>query len=1076
MGLFSKLGLRSKGDKSARSTSPSIGPSASGLTRPPPISAKSSSIKVTTAEPPRQDESSAPPLLGTTPSLLGAPAEPPASDAAPLPTSDGEGLWARAYKLVQNREPDLMEDYATYLASLQGHGATVADFTTSKSVESIVTQLLENRKKKQWRIQPLGKEVIIREQVEKLAKFILFVEPVVIKALSSQPYAALAWSGDSILLPLITSASTVNEAMLKGFNLLGDIQILWKTYEDTYLQPPVGNIYGRLIEPLAKLYSYVIEYQGRVICHLSKPQASRAWKNITGWNDWDGKATEIGEMSEFCCGLISPLQAREIQQSRDSQLQEIQMSRTILEGILKMQKQSNEQAEKTREDEKERELLQDLTSNYEDDKNFNSERVPGTCEWFFRDDRFLNWRDSNTSSLLWVSAGPGCGKSVLSRTLVDERRLSTNIMTSTVCYFFFKDGDERRMSASHALCAILHQIFTRHPARDLIRHALPSHKNHGKSLSSNFSELWRILKDCAESPDAGEIICVLDALDECEKDSRKQLIDKVKDFYCQPNDIQNLPSKLKFLITSRPYDVIEASFRKFSDTAYVRFDGDEKFVEISEEINLVIDFKVDQIAADFGFSESDQRKISERLKSMKNRTYLWLHLTLDIIEQNPAEFGKRSEVEALLSDMPSEVSEAYEKILGRSKNQVQTEALLQIILAAERPLTLAEANTALTLALKKHPFNSHCNLKSDLWPEEAFKSTVKNLCGLFISVYDSTLSFIHLTAREFLIHPKKGEGKWEGRLGMLQSHAKLSLICLEYLSFLGDQSESKKILSRFGYSAQYWMQNARCAESDGEVRESIMSFFRQNQAYSTWRACYLSSVAIGDGYHDDATPLEFMCGEGLPYIAKLLLTEGADVNARYGSALRLASLRGHKEMVQLLLKEGADIHARDGHTLGVAIEYGHKEVVQLLLKEGANVNAGNGYALEAASRNGHKDIVQLLLKEGANVNANDGDALEVASVNGHKEIVQLLLKEGADVNTCDGRALEVASEYGHTEIVQLLLKEGADINAGNGRALLTASFNGHKEIVQLLLKEGADINAGDGRAPLGGTRRRRWSS
>ena len=96
------------------------------------------------------------------------------------------------------------------------------------------------------------------------------------------------------------------------------------------------------------------------------------------------------------------------------------------------------QTQRIYDNQKERALLQDLTSDYEGYKNFNPRKVDGTCEWFLDDDRFRTWRDSNTSSLLWVSAGPGCGKSVLSRALIDEHRLSTNVTTSTVCHFFFK--------------------------------------------------------------------------------------------------------------------------------------------------------------------------------------------------------------------------------------------------------------------------------------------------------------------------------------------------------------------------------------------------------------------------------------------------------------------------------------------------------------------------------------------------------------------------------------------------------------------------------------------------------------
>lgn len=98
------------------------------------------------------------------------------------------------------------------------------------------------------------------------------------------------------------------------------------------------------------------------------------------------------------------------------------------------------------------------------------------------------------------------------------------------------------MNATDALCAILHQLFTHDPACGLIEHALPSHKNYGKDLAQSFSELWRILVGCADSPNAGEIICVLDALDECNAYGRRQLIDKLKEFYCQPQFYPSIPS------------------------------------------------------------------------------------------------------------------------------------------------------------------------------------------------------------------------------------------------------------------------------------------------------------------------------------------------------------------------------------------------------------------------------------------------------------------------------------------------------------------------------------------------------
>ena len=73
---------------------------------------------------------------------------------------------------------------------------------------------------------------------------------------------------------------------------------------------------------------------------------------------------------------------------------------------------------------------------------------------------------------------------------------------------------------------ILHQIFIHVSSAHLIKQALPRHRKYGKSLMQNFGELWQILVDCNKEEVGGEIVCILDALDECQDDSRKRLIDQ----------------------------------------------------------------------------------------------------------------------------------------------------------------------------------------------------------------------------------------------------------------------------------------------------------------------------------------------------------------------------------------------------------------------------------------------------------------------------------------------------------------------------------------------------------------------
>jgi hypothetical protein len=110
--------------------------------------------------------------------------------------------------------------------------------------------------------------------------------------------------------------------MLKGFNSIGDLQMYWQICEATYLQSKHQQHYQRLLDALAKLYSYIIEYLALVICPLSRAQLSCAWQDVAGSNAWAGKIREIDKLDEDCRNRFIPvLQQKEIRENRDSQLQ-----------------------------------------------------------------------------------------------------------------------------------------------------------------------------------------------------------------------------------------------------------------------------------------------------------------------------------------------------------------------------------------------------------------------------------------------------------------------------------------------------------------------------------------------------------------------------------------------------------------------------------------------------------------------------------------------------------------------------------------------------------------------------------
>ena len=337
-----------------------------------------------------------------------------------------------------------------------------------------------------------------------------------------------------------------------------------------------------------------------------------------------------------------------------------------------------------------------LSSNYRDDKDRNQRRVPGTCKWFLENPTFLNWLARDTVSLLWVTADPGCGKSVLAKALIDEGFLNIGRTKPTLCYFFFKDDDESRQSGADALSAILHQLFVQKPA--LIKYAMPRYMKHRKSFAKIFSSLWEVLEDFTDTSEIGTTICILDALDECRHTERQLLIIYLSRFF---SNVKRRTSTLRFIITSRPYEnIIRDLHDAIDDASIVSLKGEDESETISNEIDLVIANRVPSIckARTPFFKAEVQKSIVEHLKQIPHGTYLWLHLILDAIRKSLSSTVAR--LQNLIENLPSTVEDAYERLLEKidsSDSAKQAKRFLHIIVAATRPMTLTEMNVAYTI-------------------------------------------------------------------------------------------------------------------------------------------------------------------------------------------------------------------------------------------------------------------------------------------------------------------------------------------------------------------------------------------
>lgn len=189
--------------------------------------------------------------------------------------------------------------------------------------------------------------------------------------------------------------------------------------------------------------------------------------------------------------------------------------------------------------------------------------------------------------------------------------------------------------------------------------------------------------------------------------------------------------------------------------------------------------------------------------------------------------------------------------------------------------------------------------------------------------------------------------------------------------------------------------------------------------------------------HEGMTPLGVACAAGNWRLARFLLERGASAqpaNEAGSVPPLLAAADGDEDDpagVLLLIKHKAKVEARDSNqrsALHVAALAGHVEIVDILLAAGADANARDAQArtpwLDAA-RGGHLPVLERLLAAQPQLDALDQDgrnALALACIGEFESLplVRQLLDAGLDPNLPgnDGKsAIKLAAEAGHWHLV-----------------------------------------------------------
>ena len=630
--------------------------------------------------------------------------------------------------------------------------------------------------------------------------------------------------------------------------------------------------------------------------------------------------------------------------------------------------------------------------------------------WFQETPEYISWFGNPVSDLLWVTAGAGCGKTVLAAHISqwvgmhehfemtlgcsDESDVLLGRRTPILLSFFFRNANRQNEgTAVAALKAVVNQMIQQDPdalAEVSRRYDLLPAENNSIWTREVLWEVFRcILRKFAQQ----DVFLVLDAIDECQIDSKVYLLRSicslVEELNYPPFPVETLGPSLKIFITSRPD---EHAFEVLSDFKYRPITERDT----AQDMVYFIHSRVHDFAKRRNLCTGVIQKITQFLQDNAHGMFLWVVLVMQELDrtQRMKERLTNELIASKLSKIPLTLVKTYEAILQRPTANRRTDlwSIIRWLVYGKRGLTLTELEAALSLEFGMR------------WLD--FAGDVKFLCGSLIRIDDSRgeVYFLHQTVREFLERSYQERSLEETGgvdLEVLVAEEQLTRICIRYLQRDEEFMELRRILPTLEmmrmdrdntiteylhvvgqflqrypflcYAIEHWASHLRSVYNPSQTlslsvfqlldcsqrRDDIMLLtyyinhygnpFSPTKLSPLHLATYCNIPWLVDHYiaesdggmvfsvsNNGDTPLIWGCEMGSIDCVVKLLDAGADPNSIENDAwspLHWAGRNGHLDIALLLLDRGADFNHKDssGDTaLTWAVKGGHWDVVDLL--------------------------------------------------------------------------------------------------------------------------------------------------
>jgi NACHT domain len=433
------------------------------------------------------------------------------------------------------------------------------------------------------------------------------------------------------------------------------------------------------------------------------------------------------------------------------------------------------------------------------------------------------------------------GKTMLLCGIVNE--LKSTAKSDLLSYFFCQATNSYINNATAVLRGLVYLLVDQHPS--LISHVWKKYDHAGKTLFKDdnaWIALCEIFANILQDPHLNTTYLIIDALDECVMTDLPKLLSFIV-------RMSSVSSRVKWIVSSRNWPSIEQDLEAVTQKTRLCLELNEK--SVSAAIATYIQFKVDWLSKRNKYS-SDTRNAVQRYLSLNAKgTFLWVALVCQELFNIPGWKAKQK-----LTSFPPELNSLYKRMMDQIRNSEDADLcnrILAVVSAVYRPLTLNE-------------LMSFIEMPGGVFSEYEALSEIIKLCGSFLTLRKQTVSFIHQSAKDFLVDKAHNEIYPFGiesahyvifskSLEVMFKTLRQDVYGLDAPGFSIDQVKrpDPDPLSSIRYSCVYWINHLldcdpiKNATNDLQDGGSVYEFLRQSYLY--WLEALSLCRSMSEGVH-----------------------------------------------------------------------------------------------------------------------------------------------------------------------------------------------------------------------------------